>query len=62
MVKKSGKPADPEKVVIYIEVAPWIKQAMEEIAAEHDRSLTGEATVALKQYIEAHKREKGGAK
>jgi len=57
MAKKSSKPADPEKVVIYVEVAPWIKQAMEEIATEHERSLTGEATVAFKQYIEANRQE-----
>jgi hypothetical protein len=62
MAKKGSKSADPDKVVIFVEVAPWIKQAMEEIATEHERSLTGEATVAFKQYIEAHKKEKGGAK
>jgi len=61
MAKRSSKPKDPEKVVIFVEVAPWIKKAMEEIAIEHERSLTGEATVAFKQYIEAHKREKGSA-
>jgi hypothetical protein len=59
MAKRGSNPADPEKVVIYVEVAPWIKQAMEEIATEHDRSLTGEATVAFKQYIKAHKKDKG---
>lgn len=32
------------------------------IASEHERSLTGEATVAFKQYIEAHKKENGGAR
>jgi len=51
---------DPGKEVMFIQVAPWIKQAMEEIATEHERSLTGEATVALKQYIEAYRKEKGG--
>jgi hypothetical protein len=59
MAKRGSNSADPEKVVIYVEVAPWIKQAMEEIATEHDRSLTGEATVAFKQYIEAYKKDKG---
>ena len=52
----------PDKAVIFVEVPLWIKQAMEEIATEHERSLTGEATVAFKQHIEAHKKERGGAR
>jgi hypothetical protein len=62
MGRRSTTPKDPadEKVVMFVEVAPWIKKAMEGLATDHSRSLTGEATVAFKQYIEAHKKEKGG--
>jgi hypothetical protein len=62
MAKKRPGEAGAGKVVVYVEVAPWVKQALEALAVEHHRSLTGEATVAFEQYIEAHKKEKGGAK
>jgi hypothetical protein len=44
------------KAVIYVEVDPAIKGAMERLATEHDRKLTGEVVVALKQYIAGQKK------
>jgi hypothetical protein len=54
MAKKSTEP-ERKTEVIYVEVPPWIKRAMEELAAEHDRKLTGEVTLALKRYIAAER-------
>ena len=47
------KQPEKGKVVIYVEVDPAIKDAMEDLARRHDRKLTGEVTVALKKYIAA---------
>lgn len=47
---------DPDKVVLYTEVPPYIKEQMEELAAEHDRKLTGEVIQALKEYLAKHSR------
>jgi hypothetical protein len=53
--KRVSSPPE-EKAVLYIEVPPWIKEAMEEIAAENDRKLTGEVIQALKAHLERHGR------
>ncbi len=52
MPKKSKKPG--EKSVIYIEAPLWLKKAMEALAEEHDRRLTGECIQAMKEYVARH--------
>jgi hypothetical protein len=54
MAKKTTERAKG-KAVIYVEVDTVIKAAMEQLAAQHDRKLTGEVVVALKQYIAGQK-------
>lgn len=54
--KKPGRSKDdsapPEKAVLYVEVAPYIKRAMDDLARRHHRKLTGEVTQALQEYLE----------
>jgi hypothetical protein len=50
MAKKQGD-VPKRKVVIYVEVDPALKAAMEALAGRHERKLTGEVVVALRQYI-----------
>lgn len=47
--RKGDKPP-----VIYLEVTSDLKSAMEDLAQEHDRALTGECVVALKKYLAEH--------
>jgi hypothetical protein len=61
MPKKSKKPG--EKSVIYVEAPLWLKQRMEALAEKHERRLTGEVIVALKEYVAREEaKEEGGAK
>lgn len=56
--KASSKeaPKTSDKEVVYIEVPPALKKAMQELAKENDRTLTGECTQAIKEYLKLHKR------
>jgi hypothetical protein len=49
-----GRPKSIPKVTMFLEVPPWLKDAFEALAVEHERSMTGEAIVALKEYAERH--------
>lgn len=51
MAKKKTNSAERDRAVVYAEVDPAIKADMESLAEQHDRSLAGEVTVALKRYI-----------
>ena len=53
------------KVTLYCEVPPQVKKAMEGLAGEHNRSLSGEVITALQEYIARQRRQKeeeGGAR
>jgi len=60
MAKKRPKaepdPLPSEKAVLYIEIDPYIKRAMDELARRHNRKLTGEVTQALQEYLQKHSR------
>jgi hypothetical protein len=56
---KKGQSAPEPKAVIYVEVPPALKGRMEELAAAHNRKLTGEVITALQEYIRRHEREGG---
>ena len=55
-----GRPRGPEKVVLYLEIPPDIKERMEAAAAKDRRSLTAEVTIALEEFLARH--EEGGGK
>jgi hypothetical protein len=55
---KSNKPPDTKKAVIYVEVPLALKERMEGLAKDHERKLTGEVIVALREYVARH--EEGG--
>ena len=49
------------KVTLYCEVPPQVKKAMEGLAGEHNRSLSGEVITALQEYIaRQHKAAQAG--
>jgi predicted transcriptional regulator len=50
------------KVVLYVEVLPEIKDELARLAEEHDRSVAGEVTTALKEYIARQRAEKAARK
>ncbi len=56
--KRSKELADADKAVIYAEVPVWLRDRMHELAREHDRKLTGEVIVALKEYVAKFDKEK----
>lgn len=55
--KGPGRPSAGEKVTMFLEVPPWLKEAFEALAVEHQRSTNGEAIVALKEYAARHGKE-----
>lgn len=53
-----GKPEAPKRPVIYLEVPDrlaGLKEALERLAEEHNRQLTGECLQALVEYATQHK-------
>jgi hypothetical protein len=58
MAKRKPKRVPPQegRSVLYVEVPTWLKEAMEVLAAENDRKLTGEVIQALKGHLEKHGR------
>jgi hypothetical protein len=45
-----------DRVTLYIEGVPLsLKQQLQDIAGEHNRSLTGEVITALQVYVARHK-------
>ena len=55
-----GRPRGPERVVLYVEVPPNLKARMEAAAVRDHRSLSGEVTHALEEFLA--RREEGGAR
>jgi hypothetical protein len=50
--KPSKEPTpEPAKVVIYLEVDPYLKTQLERFAKLHNRKLTGECVTALQEYL-----------
>jgi hypothetical protein len=53
-----------DKVALYVEIPPDLKAAIEKLADEHNRKLSGEVVTALQRYVaqeEARRQsEKGG--
>jgi hypothetical protein len=62
MAKKTKKTKD--RVPMFTEVPPALKQEMERLAEEHNRSLAGEVITALQRYVAQEaaraKEEQGG--
>jgi predicted transcriptional regulator len=50
------------KVALYVEVPPAVKAAMERLAEQHNRSVSGEVITALQEYIARHQTTEGGRK
>jgi hypothetical protein len=55
-----GRPRGPERVVLYVEIPPDIKARMEEAAVKDHRSLSGEVTLALEEFLA--RRTEGGVR
>jgi hypothetical protein len=49
------------KVVIFIEAPAGLKEDMERLATEHNRSLTGECVTALQEWVRRHPSHNGKA-
>jgi hypothetical protein len=59
---KKKKPTDkPEKVVIYLEVLPALKERLRRLGAlpHRNRKVTAEATVALYEYLAREEKKEG---
>lgn len=47
---KPDSEPEPEKVVLYLEVEPALKEVMGKLAKRHNRKLVGECVQALQEY------------
>jgi hypothetical protein len=56
MAKPKKKGGEGAKAVLYVELPAVIKGRLEELAAEHNRKLTGEVIQALQEYLEKYGR------
>jgi GH18 family chitinase len=56
-----GRPKGPERVALYVEILPDLKEQLEAAAAEDRRSLTTVVIIALEEFL-ARRVQEGGAK
>lgn len=55
--KGIGRPADPlnrEMVALYVEIPPWLKEAMEGIAKSERRTMKAQISILLEEEAKKH--------
>jgi hypothetical protein len=62
MSKSKRKRAGKETLYVELPEGLRIKARLEALAAEHSRSMTGEAIEALKEYLARHERKDEGSR